>query len=111
MNSLRLPRNQTRLVLTGWKPGLNTMQLIRLLSYAANYRLKDAKDAVERMVAGSAIKLSFDSRESAWQFSAQAEKFGAICRTDADYAEQTQISQNNRGLRGTAADYTRSDGQ
>ena len=68
------------LVITGWKPGLQTISLIQLLRAKSDMGLRQAKLAVEDLMCGKEIRLSGLSEERARELRHEVENLKAICR-------------------------------
>jgi ribosomal protein L7/L12 len=71
-------------VLSGWQsgdPGLNKVELTKLIRSSNGLGLADAKALVDRLVDGVDIELTFTDREAAESFSEAAIALGAQIRT------------------------------
>ena len=55
----------TQLNLTGWRPGLNKVQLTRTLQAELGLSLADAKRATDRVVDGEVVSLSLPDHRAA----------------------------------------------
>lgn len=67
-------------VLAGWKVGCRTIDLIRLVHAHAGLGLLAAKAAVERVLDGEEVRLSFETADAAAEFSSLAAATGAVVR-------------------------------
>lgn len=67
------------LKLTSWRKGLLTVSLIRAVKEYSTGDLSQAKQSVEKFLAGDTITLQFDSDEKKSEFWRKAESFGVIC--------------------------------
>jgi hypothetical protein len=68
------------LTITGWKPGLQTVPMMKLLMANSNMGLRQAKQAVEHLMEGKEIRLSDLSEEQAQILRPQVEALNAVCR-------------------------------
>jgi ribosomal protein L7/L12 len=71
-------------VLSGWRPGdpgLNKVELTKLIRNSNGLGLTDAKVLVDRLVDGEDIELAFTDREAAESFSDAAVALGAQIKT------------------------------
>ena len=66
-------------VVVGWRPGLKVISLIGVLREASGMGLKDAKSAVDGLLAGDEIRLTGIDDELAPQLRARIEETGATC--------------------------------
>jgi ribosomal protein L7/L12 len=73
-----------RVLMEGWKQGLNKVELNRLLRQHAGYGLAEAKHAVDRLLEGGRLELELPDRESARSFCASAVAIGAVCSTASE---------------------------
>jgi hypothetical protein len=69
---------KSRARLTGWSPGLKKVSLTKLIREAASLPLDQAHDAVNRLMDGHVVDLSFDSDDLSGRFAEQARELGAI---------------------------------
>ncbi len=67
------------LEITSWKKGLQTVSLIRAIKEYSTESLVRAKDEVERLLDGEAIRLEFQTAAARDEFKKKAESLGAIC--------------------------------
>ncbi len=67
-----------RVIVTGWKPGLATISLIKLLQAEADLSLKAAKESVDRYLAGERISVPMPTEEAAERLAQQASDLGAV---------------------------------
>ena len=65
-------------VLAGWNVGLRTIDLIKLVRGCTPLSLAEAKSAVERLVDGEQMALTFRTTEEAQRFVEDAVEAGAI---------------------------------
>ncbi len=63
--------------LLNWSPGLKKVSLTKLIRQAADMPLDDAHDAVNRLLAGKVVKITFPSEEGARQFAHEVRALGA----------------------------------
>jgi ribosomal protein L7/L12 len=68
------------IIITGWKPDLEIISLIRLLRRNSTMGLKEAKDAFEGLIDGKEIRLSGLSEHSAAEVRKEIESLNFICR-------------------------------
>jgi len=64
--------------LTGWKPGLRTVSLIEAVRHCSTGSLASAKQAVEELLAGEEVTLTFANDSVRSEFLRRAEACGAI---------------------------------
>ena len=67
--------------MTGWREGLNKIQLNRLLREHAGCGLAEAKRAVDDLLAGESLTFDFPDTESAAEFNRAARAVGAVSDT------------------------------
>lgn len=65
-------------IVAGWKIGLRTIDLMKLIRERTPLNLAEAKVAVERVVDGELVRLVFASSEEAQRFLEEAAEMGAI---------------------------------
>ena len=70
----------TTLELAGWRPGLETVELIKAVKAHASRSLSEAKSDVERLLDGEVVVLEFSTNESREAFRKIAEGLGARVR-------------------------------
>jgi ribosomal protein L7/L12 len=70
----------TTLELTEWRPGLNTVALIKAVRTFASRSLSEAKTDVERFLDGEVVVLEFSTDQSREAFRKEAEKLGVGVR-------------------------------
>lgn len=63
----------------GWKPGLHTIELIRILRRYTGSGLAETKESVERMIAGISIEMEFADSNLASRFEMEVTAVGCIC--------------------------------
>jgi hypothetical protein len=68
------------LIITGWKPGLQTISLMQLLRANSGMGLQQAKQAVDDLLDGKEIRLWGLSEERALALRQEAEALNAVCR-------------------------------
>jgi hypothetical protein len=72
----------TRVIITGWRQGLNKVQLNHLLRRHAGLGLSEAKRAVDDLLAGEGLTFEFPDAGSASAFCESVSAIGAIsCAT------------------------------
>ncbi len=69
-------------VIQGWQVGMNTIALIKVLQSRSPMRLKDAKAAVECIVAGEKMEFGFGTLKEAREFLEEACAVGAVARLE-----------------------------
>ncbi len=74
----------TTVTITGWREGLNKVQLNHLLRHHAGCGLAEAKRAVDELLVGETLRYEFPDGESASTFRQSADAIGAICSTLGD---------------------------
>ena len=79
-----------RVTIDGWRPGLNKVQLNRLLRQHAAYGLSEAKHAVDRLLAGEAVQFDSTDPETATAFCLSANAIGADCHAEAVVRQNAQ---------------------
>jgi hypothetical protein len=67
-----------RVRLTGWLPGLKKVSLAKLIRELAGLPLDQAHDAVNRLLGGDVVDLSFASSDVAGRFAEEARELGAV---------------------------------
>jgi hypothetical protein len=77
----------TTVTITGWREGLNKVQLNHLLRQHAGCGLGEAKLAVDELLAGETLRYEFPDGESASSFCRAADAIGAVCSTVRDESE------------------------
>jgi hypothetical protein len=70
-------------IITGWKPGLQTISLMRLLRANSDMTLQQAKQAVEELMDGKEICLRDISDGRASELREQIEALNGICGDDS----------------------------
>ena len=68
------------LIITGWKPGLQTISLMQLLRANSDMGLQQAKRAVEELMDGKEIRLSDLSEQQFQSLRKEVEALNAVCR-------------------------------
>jgi hypothetical protein len=68
----------SRVRLTGWSPGLKKVSLAKLIRESAGLPLDQAHDAVNRLLGGNVVDLSFASNDVAGRFADEARELGAV---------------------------------
>jgi hypothetical protein len=74
----------TRVTITGWREGLNKVQLNHLLRQHAGHGLAEAERAVDGVLAGESYAFESPDPESARAFCRSASAIGAVCSADAE---------------------------
>jgi hypothetical protein len=64
--------------ITGWKSGLLTISLIKLVREFSGQDLSTAKHNVDALLQGTPFSLTFNESDKAERFSVQAQNLGAI---------------------------------
>jgi hypothetical protein len=77
----------TTVTITGWREGLNKVQLNHLLRQHAGCGLGEAKRAVDQLLAGEPLRYEFPDGTSASAFRQSANAIGAVCSTMVDESE------------------------
>jgi ribosomal protein L7/L12 len=67
-------------VLAGWNVGLRTIDLMKLVRERTAMNLAEAKRAVERLVDGEQVAISFLTADEAERFLEDAAETGAVVR-------------------------------
>ncbi len=62
--------------LTGWRAGVLTISLVRLIMEETHYGLRDAKRCVDDLFEGSAVRFVFDTEDKAAAFLEAASGLG-----------------------------------
>ena len=70
------------IIFDGWNPGLEKVQLNKLLRKRADLSLADAKDAVDRLLENEQVTVSVSSSDTAQQLVDEATALGAHCHVD-----------------------------
>ncbi len=70
----------TAIVLNGWREGLQKVSLTKLQTKLLHKSLKEAKENVDRLLAGQRIELQVEDRALAADFVVQAQALGAACQ-------------------------------
>jgi hypothetical protein len=74
----------TTIRITGWREGLNKVELNHLLRRHAGCGLGEAKRAVDQLLAGEPLAYEFADGESASAFRRLASAVGAVCSDSSD---------------------------
>ena len=69
----------TTVTITGWREGLNKVELNHALRQHAGCGLGEAKRAVDQLLAGGTLTYEFPDGESATAFRQSASAVGAVC--------------------------------
>jgi hypothetical protein len=69
----------TTVTITGWREGLDKVELNHLLRKHAGCGLGEAKRAVDQLLAGEPLAYKFPDGESASAFRRSASAVGAVC--------------------------------
>lgn len=94
----------TRVVFTGWRCGLNKVELDKALHKVAGLRLAEAIRVTEELLAGGTVVVRVQSESVAHELAAKAKSLGADCFVEEDtefdgagsIAEQMHEPQNTR---------------
>lgn len=70
--------------ITGWRKGLNKVELNHLLRQHVGCGLGEAKRAVDQLLAGEHLAYEFPDGESASAFRQSASSVGAVCSDEID---------------------------
>jgi hypothetical protein len=89
--------------ITGSREGLNKVQLNHLLRQHAGYGLKEAKRAVDQLLAGELVTIDTPDPESASAFCLSADAIGAVCNTGTEARESQSITGTSIRKTGTDA--------
>jgi hypothetical protein len=73
-----------RVVITGWREGMNKVQLNHLLRVHAGYGLGEAKHAVDALLDGETLTFECSDLASASVFCLSACAIGADCNTSTE---------------------------
>lgn len=71
----------TTVTITGWREGLNKVQLNHLIRQHTACGLEEAKRAIDQLLAGESLRYDFIESESASTFCQSADAIGAVCST------------------------------
>jgi ribosomal protein L7/L12 len=71
-----------KVVITGWKTGLNKVELSKLLRQHAGLQLGEAKAVVERLLEGEVVAVECPDAESTLELYRAASSVGAVCSLD-----------------------------
>ena len=71
-----------RLAITGWKTGLDKVELNRLLRQHAGLKLHEAKQAVDELLEGQTVTVECSDPASASSLCRAARAIGAVCSVD-----------------------------
>ena len=82
-----------RVTIQGWHEGLNKVQLNHLLRQHAGMKLKEAKDAVDRLLSGDRLTIDSPDHHSAVAFCVSAKAIGAEC-SDPVAVDETVFAGN-----------------
>jgi hypothetical protein len=72
----------SRVVIKGWEPGLNKVELNRLLRRHAGLKLGEAKAVVDRLLAEQIVWVECPDLVSASELCRAAGSVGAVCSLD-----------------------------
>jgi hypothetical protein len=94
----------TRVVFTGWRCGLNKVELDKALHNVAGLRLAEAIRVTEELLAGGTVVVRVENEGVAHELAAMAKSLGADCFVDehtefdgtGSIAEQVDEPQNTR---------------
>jgi hypothetical protein len=81
----------TLVKITGWNEGLDKVQLNHLLRQHAGFGLREAKDAVDRLLAGSCVTFESSDPVSATTFCRSAKAIGAVCYAATGAQEKASV--------------------
>ena len=70
-----------RVLITGWVPGFNKIETNKVLRSHPGYSLREAKDAVDAILAGTAVEFDLPD-DQAMQICAELEKLNVTCRIE-----------------------------
>ena len=90
----------TNVKITGWREGLNKVQLNHLLRQHGGYGLGEAKRAVDALLNGETVTFESADPASASAFCRSACAIGAECHTSTeagDYQSETQTAVRKTG--------------
>lgn len=72
----------SRVIIRGWRPGMNKVELNRLLRDRAEMSLKESKASVDLILEGKEVSIDIPDRETAKALAEAMDGLGAICRID-----------------------------
>ncbi len=75
----RQSTSMSRVIITGWEEGLKKISLSRLLQDEAGLTISQAKHAVDEVLEGRRVELTFSSSAAAERFAAAARRLHAVC--------------------------------
>ena len=65
--------------ITGWKPGLHTIELLRIIRSFTVWGSACAKERIEGMIAGTPLEIPCEDADTAKRFEAEATSVDCIC--------------------------------
>ncbi len=71
-----------RVIISSWKPGLQTIKMVKLIQQYALLGLKDAKSCVDRVLDNEQVTLTIGSENQARQLAEQLKELGATAELD-----------------------------
>jgi hypothetical protein len=90
--------------ITGWRDGLNKVELNHLLRRHAGCGLGEAKRAVDQLLAGEPLTYEFPDGESASAFQRSASAVGAVCSDGTGNGTPLTVNGDDAGLSSPATD-------
>ena len=79
----------SRVTIKGWREGFNKVQFNHLLRQYGALGLKDAKHAVDRVLAGDQLTLDLSGHDSATAFCVSARAVGVECSEPVEVFEES----------------------
>ena len=67
-----------QVLILGWRPGLKSVSLVKLLQEHNNYSLKMAKEIVDRCLKGETVAVEMATQMEAERLAREASSLGAI---------------------------------
>jgi len=67
-----------QVLILGWRPGLKSVSLVKLLQEHTNYSLKMAKEIVDRCLKGETVAVEMATQMEAERLAREASSLGAI---------------------------------
>jgi ribosomal protein L7/L12 len=74
----------SRVIITGWQPGLKKVSLSKLIRDRSGLRLSEAKACTDRCLDGEIVSIDLASADEAEQFAQEAARLGAIVQVVPD---------------------------
>jgi hypothetical protein len=77
----------SKVILAGWRPGLEKVRLNHLLREQAGLSLLDAKNGVDELLHGGSVVVEIADADSAMRFAEQAQVLGTTSRVEHNRVE------------------------